>query len=159
MSSSANFDVVARNAGPPSPAEPDGTVTLRVSGGKPMHLRAQLLAEGSNWTQGDVMWQEVAVYELTAGDFAVSLNIHGGLGGDSGAFHARLFTTLDDAMAWLQDFDPAADLGADIDASDRRISATDIALRACALRQRADRMKLQYRGLIGELLYRLDLGE
>jgi hypothetical protein len=66
---------------------------------------------------------------------------------------------LDAALGWLQAFDPTADLGADIDASDRRVSTTDIALRAAALRQRADRIELQYRSMIGELLYRMDVGE
>lgn len=137
----------------------DEPVTLRVSGAKPLHLRARLLAEGTSWTPGAPAWHEIALYQRAAGAFAIGLKTCHLAGGDSDLFHARLFPTLDEALAWLQDFDPTADLGADIDASDRRISTTDIALRAAALRQRADRVRLQYRSLIGELLYRLDLGE
>jgi hypothetical protein len=51
------------------------------------------------------------------------------------------------------------DLFADLDASDRRATATDIALLAAALRQRADWVELLYRSMIGELLYRLDINE
>jgi hypothetical protein len=61
-------------------------------------------------------------------------------------------------LAWLQAFDPAADLFADLDASDRRISATEIALRAASLRQRADWVEMQYRSMIGELLFQFDIG-
>jgi hypothetical protein len=137
----------------------EGAVTLRVSGGKPMHLRAELLAEGTSWTADAPAWHEVALYQRPSGDCAVSLRVCRGPAGHSDLFYARIFPALDDALAWLLEFDPTADLGADIDASDRRVSTTDIALRAAALRQRADRVGLQYRALIGELLYRLDLGE
>jgi hypothetical protein len=158
MSASLTHDTAARASGPLA-RHGDGTVTLRVSGGKPMHLRAELLAEGTSWTQGAPAWHEVALYERASGDRAVALRVCRGPGGDSDLFYARIFATLDDALGWLLEFDPTADLGADIDASDRRVSTTDIALRAAALRQRADRVQLQYRALIGELLYRLDLGE
>jgi hypothetical protein len=59
----------------------------------------------------------------------------------------------------LQAFNPTADLDADIDSSDRRISTTDIALRPATLRQYADRVEQHYRVIIGELLYRIDIGE
>lgn len=72
--------------------------------------------------------------------------------------HAHLFESLELALAWLQAFDPAADLFADLDASDRRLNATEIALRAAALRQRADWVELQYRSMIGELLFQFDVG-
>jgi len=73
-------------------------------------------------------------------------------------FHAHLFESLEKALGWLQTFDPTVDLFADLDASDRRISATEIALRAAALRQRADWVEMQYRSMIGELLFQFDIG-
>jgi hypothetical protein len=160
MSASLTQDTGARTPGQIVAAEPvDGMVTLRVSGGKPLHVRADLLAEGTSWTAGAPAWHEVALYERPSGDRVVSLRVCRRPGGNSDLFYARIFPTLDEALSWLLEFDPTADLGADIDASDRRISTTEIALRAAALRQRADRVDLQYRALIGELLYRLDVGE
>jgi hypothetical protein len=137
----------------------DGVVTLRMSGGKPMRMRAELLAECSSWSAGAPAWQELALYRRDSDDFAVGLRTCRGPAGESDVFHARVFRDLEEALAWLQAFDPTADLGVDIDASDRRISTTDIALRAAALRQRADRVSLQYRAMVGELLYRMDIGE
>jgi hypothetical protein len=141
------------------PESADGTVTLRMSGGKPMRMRAELLAECSSWSPGAPAWHELALYRRETEDFAVGLKTCRGPAGDGDVFHARVFPDLDAALGWLQAFDPTADLGADIDASDRRVSTTDIALRAAALRQRADRIELQYRSMIGELLYRMDVGE
>jgi hypothetical protein len=167
---SASLSLAATSGAPgslASVAPEDGGVTLRVSGGKPLHLCAELVAEGTSWTAGAPAWHEVALYQrvaggagtAAAGEWAVALRVCRSTTGAGDLFHARLFPALDDALAWLQEFDPTAGLAADIDASDRRVSTTDIALRAAALRQRADRVDLQYRAMIGELLYRLDLGE
>ena len=148
------------DAGTPAVSEAgDGTVTLRLSGGKPMHMRAELLAECSSWSAGAPAWHELALYHRDAADFAVGLKTCRGPMGGSDVFHARVFADLDAALGWVQSFDPTADLGADIDSSDRRISTTDIALRAATLRQQADRVEQQYRAMVGELLYRLDAGE
>lgn len=137
----------------------DSAIMLRMSGGKPLRMRAELLAEGSSWTAGALAWQELAVYRREAGDFAVAIRTCRSPGGDSDIHHARIYADLDAALGWLLAFDPTADLAADIDASDRRISTTDIALRAAALRQRTDRVAQQYRAMVGELLYRFDIGE
>ncbi len=137
----------------------DGNVILRLSGGKPMHMRAELLAECSSWTPGAPAWHELAVYGRETGDFAAAIKTCRAPMGGSDVFHARVFTDLEAALSWVQGFDPTADLGADIDSSDRRISTTDIALRAATLRQQADRVEQQYRAMVGELLYRMDAGE
>jgi hypothetical protein len=138
--------------------DPEDIVTLRISGGKPIHLkRPELLAQCSSWTDGAAAWHELVLYRRETGDYAVGATMCRAEGGD--VFHARLFPELDSALSWLEAFNPTADLGADIDASDRRISTTEIALRAAALRQNADRVEQQYRVMIGELLYRMEGGE
>jgi hypothetical protein len=62
---------------------------------------------------------------------------------------------MDDAATWLETFDPIADLSADFDVSDIRLSAARVALKASALRDRAERLDRAYRVLVGEVLYRL----
>lgn len=131
-------------------------VTLRHSGGKPLQMRGSLIAEASSYSNGCYAWQELLFYQRESGDFAVGLKSCRAHGGDSDVFHARVFPDLDSALTWLQNFDPTSDLSIDLDASDRRISTTDIALRAATLRQRADRVALQFRAMIGELLFRLE---
>ena len=137
----------------------DGMVTLRLSGGKPMHMRAELLARCSSWSAGAQAWHELALYHRDSADFAIGLKTCLGPMGGSDVFHARLFPDLDAALGWVQGFDLTADLDADIASSDQRISTTDIALRAATLRQQADRLQQQYRSMVAELLYRLGAGE
>jgi hypothetical protein len=137
----------------------DNLVMLRNAGGKPMRLQGELIAEASSWAHGAPAWHEVTLYQADGEGYAVGIKTCLDASGDIAVHHARSFADLDGALAWLQEYDPTADLGSDIDVSDRRISTTDIVLRAAALRQRADWVELQYRSMIGELLYRLDLGE
>lgn len=134
-------------------------VTLRQSGGKPLHIRAELLAECSSWSAGAPAWHELALYSRGAEGFAAGIKTCRAPTGGSDVCHARLFPDMESALGWVQGFDPTGDLAADIDSSDRRISATEIALRAATLRQQADRVRQQYDAMIGELLYRMDAGE
>ncbi|OYV39921.1 MAG: hypothetical protein B7Z80_05905 [Rhodospirillales bacterium 20-64-7] len=140
-------------------AHDDPAIALRVSGGKPLRVRGSMLAQCSSWSAGAPAWHELVLYDCGTDGCAVGVTTCRGPMGDSDVSHARLFSDLEAALAWLQAFDPTADLDAAIDSSDRRISTTDIALRAAALRQCADRVEKQYRVLVGELLYRLETGE
>jgi len=146
--------------GPVALSKPrDNTVTLRVSGSRPIRMCGELLAECSSWSPGAPAWHELVVYRRQTEDFAAGIKTCHGSRDGAEVFHARIFPDLNAALGWLQAFNPTADLGADIDSSDRRISTTDIALRAATLRQRTDRVEQQYRVMIGELLYRMDVEE
>ncbi|MBK1660064.1 hypothetical protein [Paracraurococcus ruber] len=133
-------------------------VTLRISGGKPLQMRAALLAAGSGWSPRLAAWHEVAVYRRDGGDVAVAVTALQKAPGDAASHRAELFPTLDDAAQWLEEIDPLADLPVDLDPSDPRLSGAELALRAAALRLRADAVGRAWRALIGDLLYRLHTG-
>jgi hypothetical protein len=143
---------------PPSDTE-DSLVTLRLSGGKPMHLRATLVADCSSFSAGAPAWHELALYSRADGGYAASMRTCRAPMGRSDVFHAHLFPDLEKVLDWVEQFDPTCDLDADIDSANRQISTTDIALRAATLRQHADRVSQQYRAMIGELFYRMETGE
>lgn len=150
-----------RMAVPQPVAEPpvtEGSVTLRVSGGKPLRLAAHLLAEGTSWSPRAEAWHEVALYRRDTGEFAVALKTFKKAQGEADVYRAELFPNFEELVLWLEGFDPTADLTVDLDASDRRVSAAEIAMRAAALRQRADEITRQYHALIGEVLFSLDAG-
>ena len=139
------------------PAEDE--VVLKVSGGKPLKMRARLLAEGTTWAVSTAAWNEVALYQRDQGDFAVSIKTFKKSPTETDVFQAEVFPSFEDACGLLEAFDPAADLTVGIDASDRSVSGAEIALRAAALRQKADDVVRRYRSLIGELLFRLDASQ
>ncbi|MGK7867648.1 hypothetical protein [Falsiroseomonas sp. E2-1-a20] len=137
----------------PPTSEPT-EITLRVSGGKPLRTRGVMVAEASSWAPSIPAWHEVSLYQTVDGDCALAVRMLKKAGSEPDIHHAEIFRTLEDALSWLERFDPTADLASDFDASDRRISTVEIALMAAALRQRADAVTRQWRCLIGELLYR-----
>jgi hypothetical protein len=134
-------------------------IVLRVSGGKPLHIRGRLLGQGSSRAPHAAAWHEIAFYALGDGRIALSLVACNKAAGATDVHRAGIFDSLDQAAQFLEQFDPAADLGAAIDASDPDISAVSIALQAAALRQRVDALTRQYDALIGELLYAMDTAD
>ncbi len=136
----------------PEPTE----IVLRVSGAKPLRMRAQTLAEGTSWCYGTPAWHEVTLYQRDTGEFPVAVKTFKKASSEPDVFQAEQFATLDEAILWLETFDPTGELSTDIDVSDRRTSTVDITLKAAALRQRADQVARQYRSLIGEMLFQLD---
>jgi hypothetical protein len=131
-------------------------IVLRASGGKPLRLHGEVLAEGSSRLAGAARWHETAIYRTSEGKFAVALRFLSSTAGEAAVHRARLFDTENDAASWLENFDPACDLDADFDVSDPRISIALVALKAAALRDRAERLSRAYRVMIGELLFRLE---
>ncbi len=140
---------------PPRGGDTD-SILLRNVGGKPLRLQGELLAEGSNRVPEAACWHEIAVYRTASGQIAVALRMMRPGGVETGVHRARVFEDMDGAATWLEGFDPAMDLSADFDVSDPRLSAACVAVKAAALRDRAERLDRAYRGLIGEVLFRLE---
>ncbi len=131
-----------------------GTLHLRNAGGKPLRVRAELLAEGSSRDGTAPWWHEIALYRTEDGEMAVALRLsRAGCG--IGIHRARLFPSLDDAASWLEAFDPAIDLAADFDVSDATLSAAAVTVKAAGLRERAARLERGFRTLVGELLFQI----
>jgi hypothetical protein len=134
-----------------------GPVVLRNMGSKPLRLRAEMLAEGGNNMPGSECWHEIAIYGTETGQVAVALRLLRAAAGDIGVHRAQIFEDIDAAATWLEQFDTSADLAPDFDVADRRQSTATVVLKAASLRERAERLDRAYRGLLGELLYRLEL--
>jgi hypothetical protein len=133
-----------------------GVTVLRNNGGKPLQFHGVMIAEGSSRGQGALAWHEVAIYRTESGSLAVAIRFMRAGSGECGVHRARIFERQDGALSWLEDFDPACDLSADFDVSDRRSSAATVALKAAFLRDRAERLERDYRALVGEMLFRLE---
>ena len=132
------------------------SVLLRNIGGKPVRFRGVLLAEGSNFARGLALWHDIALYRVDGGQVAVALRLKRPGDADLGVHRARVFEDLDAACSWLEHFDCTADLAAEFDVSDPTVSAARVTVQAAALRERAERLQRGYRGLVGEILFRLE---
>ncbi len=127
---------------------------LRVCGAKPLRIHGVILAEAHSWSPAVPAWHEVALFRTEGRECAVALRMRKKAVGEADIHHAEIFASLDEALEWLEAFDPTSGLAPGFDASDRRVSTAEIALASAALRQQADAVTRQWRGLLGELLYR-----
>jgi hypothetical protein len=131
-----------------------GSVSLR-AGGKPLRFKGTLLAEASSRRPGAKAWHEITVYAEDCGGYAAGLRLCA-LPPLAGTDRAARFPTLDALADWLEKHDPSADLQAGFDVADPTATGADLAVKAAALRDRAEDLRRAYRALIGELLYQLD---
>lgn len=137
-------------------AGPVGPVTLRVSGGKPLRLRGRRLVEGRARAAGSCLWHDLALWQLDGREVAVALRTTRPDGEAADVHRAELFPEIGEALEWLEAFDPLVDLAVDFDAADRRLSAVEVALRAAALRGRAEMVAREWRALLGDVLFLLE---
>jgi hypothetical protein len=140
----------------PPPLPPPRAVTLKVSGGKPLKMRAILLAEGSSHWPGAAAWHELAIYRREHGEHAVAVRSHDRAPGAVPFCRAEVFPNLAEAMAWVEEFDPTADLAIPFDLADRTVRAADMALDAAAFRIRAEELTRRWQAMLGEVLCRVD---
>lgn len=132
---------------------------LRRSGKRPLRLRAHLIAEATGWTTGSAAWHELTILRRTKGEHVVALKVFKKSPAETDVFHAEIFGSLDEAVTWLESYDPTSDLSTDIDLDDEEISPLEMTLKAVALRQRMIAIRRDYHALLGELLLQLGVTE
>jgi hypothetical protein len=128
-------------------------IALRVTGGKPLRFRGELLAEASSRRGAAPAWHDISIYRCENGDFAASLRLRGT---PTETDRAARFPGLEALETWLEAFDPTADLQIGFDVADPALTGTTLAVKAASLRDRAEDLRRAYQALIGELLYRLE---
>jgi hypothetical protein len=128
-------------------------IALRVTGGKPLRFRGELLAEATSRRAATSAWHDITVYRCETADFAASLRL---CGTPTEIDRAARFTSLDALETWFETFDPTADLHAGFDVADPALTGAALAVKAASLRDRAEDLRRAYQALIGELLFRLE---
>ncbi|MFC7611482.1 hypothetical protein [Teichococcus aestuarii] len=103
------------------PPEFGQSVTLRASNGKPLRMRAVLLAEASNAAPRLRDWHEVSLWRRQDGEIVLALRTHLHDGPEPERCRIMPFPDLEQAMRWLEEFDPLQDLQAVFDAFDPQL--------------------------------------
>ncbi|WP_419897222.1 hypothetical protein [Roseomonas sp. USHLN139] len=73
----------------------------------------------------------------------------------SGGCEALAFANIEQAIRWLEAYDPLRDLQPAFDALDPSMSLVDLTLRTAALRHRTEKLLIDWRAMLGELLFAL----
>lgn len=99
--------------GPPSPAVLEQPVTLKVSGGSAVRMRAMLLAECGCQPEDAPAWHEASLYRRDDGAIVLALRACRVLAGGTDLFRVECFAGPEQALRWVGHFDPLRDLPLD----------------------------------------------
>lgn len=133
----------------------EGHVFLRREGRAPLSFKGRMLGLASSHSSGTRLWYEVSLYQRNGHSFVVAVKVYKKPTGDRDIFRAESFQRLEDAVAYLEAYDPAEDVGVNIDMADTSISIAELTLRAVVLRQKVEEARSEYRAAAGELIARI----
>lgn len=132
-------------------------VTLRRSGQQPIRFKGTAIAEATGHSPEGTLWYEINIFRKQTGGFVLDLRVFRKGRGQKDSFHAYDFDSLGEAVSFLENHDPQSDIPVHVDTDDKSISTAELTLKAVALRQRLEEAERDYRSLVGDLLYQLDI--
>ncbi|MEN0087529.1 MAG: hypothetical protein AAF737_03735 [Pseudomonadota bacterium] len=131
---------------------------LRRTGMRPMNFTGRELCSAMSYASGTPLWYEINLYQTHEGSFVVDVRMFSKSEDERDMHRAVEVHDVDAMFDWLEAHDPIADIDCDcmVLATDS-LSPTEVALRAADLRMRVDEGRRQYRDLVGQILYDLDM--
>lgn len=142
-----------------SPAEltTDQMVILRRTGKQPLRFRGRQVLEATGHSTEGRIWHEINIWHKIKGDcFVVDLRVFKKAPGEKDIFHAESFSSMAEAVAYLESFDPKQDINVNIDTDSQVLTTAELTLKAVALRQQLEEAERLYQTLLGDLLYQIE---
>jgi hypothetical protein len=153
-----------RLAGGPRRAEANGSApqaaaihTLRRTGRKAIRFEGWQLIEALGSNGGRHVWHDLNIYRTVKGSIVVELIARRGLADHHDVSHVQTFDDLAAAANWLEAYRPAEDVPIPAGLGGMDTTLPWAVLQAVQLRQRIDRIELDYRALLSEVFAVLDL--
>jgi hypothetical protein len=135
---------------------PDQTFTLRRSGARPMSFIGSELCSSMSYEPGTPLWYEISVYRTSSRSFVANVKMFSKNEDEKDRFSAYEAESFDEALAWLESYEPANDIRIDLPFDDPGLPAVELGIRAAAASMRLAEARRQYRDLVGEVLFALE---
>lgn len=137
-----------------------GMVPAAAGRDRPMAERAALaqahkLAEAGGLPRRGGDGHQASLWRRADGHILLTLHLFRRGQAVEGGCEALAFADLEQAICWLESYDPLRDLQPAFDALDPSVSPVDLTLRTAALRHRAEKLLVDWRAMLGELLFAL----
>jgi hypothetical protein len=132
---------------------------LKRSGMRPLSFDGALMAEASSHTPGTRLWYEINLYRQDAGGYVAEVKLFRKEVEAKDVYRAEAFADVAALAQWLEAHDPANDAVVEGEIADADAPLAVAALSAVKMRQAIDEARREYRYLVGELLYALDVTE
>jgi hypothetical protein len=135
---------------------PAPSFTLRRTGERPLVFKGVEICSAMSYMPGTPLWYEINVYRTAADGFVANVRMFTKSDNDKDRFSAYEAASFDEAMFWLESYDPAEDIRADLPLDNSEVPVIELGLKAAAVRMRLAEAKRQYRDLLGEIFYALN---
>jgi hypothetical protein len=134
----------------------ENLVTLRRTGERPLTFEGVEICSAMSYTSGTPLWYEINVYRTASESFVANVRMFTKSENDKDCFSAYEASSFDEALFWLESYNPAEDIRADLPLDSTEISVIELGLKAVAVRMRLSEARRQYRDLLGEVFYAID---
>ena len=148
------------HGGPGDMSAAGDIVTLKRTGKQPLRFKGRQIVEATGHSTEGRLWHEVNIWsKVNTGEFVVDLRVFKKGQGEKDIFHAETCSSMAEAAAFLESYDPKTDININVDTDDKTISTAELTLKAVALRQRLEESDRLYQSLLGDMLYQLDISD
>jgi hypothetical protein len=130
--------------------------TLRRSGARPMNFVGSELCSAMSYEPGTPLWYEVALFRTAAQSYVANVKMFSKSEDEKDRFTAYEAESFDEALAWLESYEPANDIRIDLPFDRSDMPPVELGIRAAAASMRLAEARRQYRDLIGEVLFELE---
>ena len=152
---SANFSEITESASNVTFTEVP-KIRLRRTGKRPFTFDGVEVCSATSHSPGPSLWYEINLYRRANSALVCDVRFFSKVEEMKDRFHVFEADGLSDVIAVLDSYDPATDIGADLNLTDANVPTSEIALHAAVLRMRMDEARRQFSDLVGEILHQLD---
>jgi hypothetical protein len=93
---------------------PANTVTLRRTGERPLSFQGVEVCSAMSYTPGTPLWYEINVYSTSSESFVANVRMFSKSENDKDRFSVYEAGSFDEALFWLENYEPAEDIRADL---------------------------------------------
>jgi hypothetical protein len=129
---------------------------LRRTGERPLAFEGVEVCSAMSYSPGTPLWYEINVYRTTAESFVANVRMFTKSENDKDRFSAYEASSFDEALFWLENYDPAEDIRADLPLDSGDVPVVELGLKAAAMKMKLSEARRQYRDLLGEVFYAVE---
>jgi hypothetical protein len=129
--------------------------TLRRTGRRPLPFHGETVATVCGVTPVLPFWYEINVHRTVVGSWLTDIRLFNKTADEPDLSWVREHDELEDAVTYLERYDPAGDIVPPREIAELAPSAAELALRIARLQLRVDQITQHYRALVGDLLHTL----
>jgi hypothetical protein len=134
----------------------DQLYVVRRNGGRPLTFAGAELCSAMSYEPGTPLWYEISIYRTSTQAYVGSIKMFSKSEAEKDRFAACEGGSLDEVLMWLETYEPAHDIRADLPIGDSSVSVVELGIKAASVSMKLSEARRQYGDLLGEVLYAVE---